>query len=102
MPNEPAVVEWRYNDSMSASKHLKVLSVRMPEPELRRFKSIAASRGINVQTAVHEALECWAAQPPRLPQEGLEELEGSLADVNVEELMKNEREAELKKDQRWS
>ena len=85
---------------MSASKHLKVLSIRLPEPEVRRFKSIAASRGVSVQEAVHEALNAWASQTPKVPP--LETLEGSLADVDVETLMHREKEAELDKDRGWS
>jgi predicted DNA binding CopG/RHH family protein len=41
---------------MSASKQLKILSVRLPEQEVRTFKSIAAQRGVSLQEAVHEAL----------------------------------------------
>jgi hypothetical protein len=41
---------------MSASEQLKILSVRQPEQEVRRFKSIAAKRGVSLQEAVLEAL----------------------------------------------
>ncbi len=78
---------------MPARKHLKVLSVRMAEPELRRLKSIAANRGISVQDAVHEALEAWAAQPARTHSGELEALEGSLADVDIQTLMRSEKES---------
>ncbi|MGH9345178.1 MAG: ribbon-helix-helix protein, CopG family, partial [Terriglobia bacterium] len=44
---------------MPASQRLKVLSVRLPEPEVRRVKSIAARRGISLQEAVRQALEAW-------------------------------------------
>jgi len=85
---------------MPASQHLKVLSVRLPEPEVRRFKSIAAVRGVSVQEAVHQALNAWASPIPKLPQ--LDTLEGSLADVDVESLMQQEKKAELDKDRSWS
>jgi Ribbon-helix-helix protein, copG family len=85
---------------MPASRQLKVLSVRLPEPEVRRFKSIAAVRGISVQEAVHQALNAWASHIPKLPT--LETLEGSLADVDVESLMQREKKAELDKDRSWS
>lgn len=87
---------------MPASKHFKILSVRLPEPEIRRFKSLAASRGVSVQDAVHEALETWASQPQRIPPEPLDALEGSLADVDVENLLRRERQSELVKDRLWS
>ena len=86
---------------MPASK-LKVLSVRLPEKELRRFKSLAARRGITVQEAVHQALEVWASQFPKTPPESLALLQGSLASVDVEGLMQQDRAAEFAKDRRWS
>ena len=87
---------------MPASKHFKVLSVRLPEPEVRRFKSLAASRGVSVQEAVHQALETWASETRNTPSEPLDALEGSLAEVDVETLMRQERETEMAKDVRWS
>jgi hypothetical protein len=87
---------------MSASKHLKILSVRLPEPEVRRFKSLAASRGISVQEAVHQALETWASESQKIPPTPLDALQGSLADVDIEDLMQRERQAELVKDRSWS
>jgi len=84
---------------MSASKHLKILSVRLPETEVRRFKSLAASRGISVQEAVHQALETWASEIHFASDEPLGSLRGSLADVDVEALLRRERQAELTKDQ---
>ena len=85
---------------MTASKHLKILSVRLPEAELRRFKSLAASRGISVQTAVQQAMEAWALKDDRdtPPPEPLAALEGSLADVDVFRLLREERAAEQRKD----
>jgi len=83
---------------MTASKHLKVLSVRLPEAELRRFKSLAASRGISVQTAVHQAMEAWVSEETESAAEPLELLEGSLANVDVFRLLREEKEAEDRKD----
>jgi hypothetical protein len=84
---------------MAASKHLKVLSVRLPEAELRRFKSLAASRGVTVQTAVHQAMEAWASQDNRdALLEPLAALEGSLADVDVFRLLREEKTAEARKE----
>lgn len=87
-----------YNDGMTASKHLKVLSVRLPEAELRRFKSLAASRGVSVQAAVHQAMEAWASEEAGTPAEPLDSLQGSLADVDVFRLLREEKEIEQQKD----
>jgi len=88
---------------MPASQHLKILSVRLPESDVRRFKSLAASRGVSVQEAVHQALEAWASEIRRTPPEPLDALEGSLAGVDIETLMRQEKDAELAKDRRrWS
>jgi len=83
---------------MSASKQLSILSVRLPQSELRRIKSLAASRGITLQEAVHQALLTWAfrSEPAVLPP--LDVLEGSLAGVDVERIMRADRRAELAKD----
>ena len=78
------------------------MSVRLPEPEVRRFKSVAISRGVSLQEAVHQALETWASQIQKTPPEPLDALEGSLADVDIEILMRQERETERAKDRRWS
>jgi hypothetical protein len=86
---------------MSASKHLKILSVRLPEPEVRRFKSLAASRGVSIQEAVHQALKSWASDIRKAPLEPLDALEGSLADVDIERLIRQERDMELVKGRRW-
>lgn len=86
---------------MPASKQSRMLSVRLPEPELRRIKSLAANRGVSLQEAVQEALEAWSAQLPRaLPP--LDALQGSLAGVDWEKLRRQERKAERVKDRRWS
>ena len=84
---------------MTANKHPKVLSVRLPEAELRRFKSLAATRGVSVQSAVHQALEAWASEYDRdAPLAPLAALEGSLADVDVFRLLREERAAETRKE----
>lgn len=91
-----------YNASMSASKQIAVLSVRLPEPQLRRIKSLATRRGVTLQEAVHQALDAWAShlQPANvLP---LDALQGSLAGVDVEKLMRQERKTELARERRWS
>jgi hypothetical protein len=83
---------------MTASNHLKLLSVRLPETELRRFKSLAASRGVSVQTAVHQALDAWASEERKALLEPLAALEGSLADVDVFRLLREEKAAEARKE----
>ncbi|MGI8991256.1 MAG: hypothetical protein ACR2I2_16960 [Bryobacteraceae bacterium] len=80
---------------------VKVLSVRLTEPEMRRFKSVAASRGVSVQKAVQEALNLWEAQRPPSMTGLLDELEGSLAGSDVLELKRQEKEVEFAKDRRW-
>ncbi len=87
---------------MPASKHSKTLSVRLPQAELRHFKSLAAARGISVQDAVHQAIGIWVMHPPKVRPESLASLEGSLTDVDVESIMREEKKAERAKDQRWS
>ena len=41
---------------------LKLLAVRLPEAERRRIKSLAASQGMTLQEAVHQAMEAWASK----------------------------------------
>ncbi len=83
---------------MTASKQTAVLSVRLPASKLRRIKSLAASRGVTLQEAVDQALEAWALHlKPALPL-SLDALEGSLAGVDVERIMREERKAEVAKD----
>lgn len=77
-----------------------MLSVRLPESEVRRFKSIAASRGISVQEAVHQALQAWTYEPPNAPLEPLEALEGSLADVDVFKVVREDRKIERRHEKR--
>ena len=84
---------------MPASKQIAVLSVRLPAAKLRRIKSLAASRGVTLQAAVDQALEAWALHlKPALPLP-LDALEGTLAGVDVERIMREDRKAELAKDQ---
>ncbi len=87
---------------MPASKQLRVLSVRLPESDVRRFKSLAASRGVSLQEAVQQALESWISLVPKANPEPLEALQSSLTDVDVEKIMRADKESELAKDQRWS
>jgi hypothetical protein len=87
---------------MPASKQIRVLSVRLPEAELRRIKSLAASRGVTLQEAVHQALEVWASHLRPAAALPLDALQGSLARLDVEKLMRQERKAELAKDRRRS
>lgn len=87
---------------MTATKQVKVLSVRLPGPDIRRIKSLAAVRGVSVQEAVHQALETWALEPRKIPPEPLDALQGSLADIDFETLMQREKDAEFAADRRWS
>ncbi len=43
---------------------------------------------MTLQDAVLRALESWASQLPNAPIEPLDALEGSLADVDIEKLLK--------------
>ena len=85
---------------MLASLQLKVLSVRLPELQVRRIKSLAATRGVSVQEAVHQALEVWASQIALPSPEPLDSLQGSLAEVDIAGLMRQEKQFELSKDRR--
>ncbi len=46
---------------MSASE-IKLLSVRVPDAEKRRIKSMAATQGLTIRQAIHEAFDAWALQ----------------------------------------
>jgi hypothetical protein len=83
---------------MPASKQIAVLSVRLPASELRRFKSLAASRGVSLQQAVHEALRAWASRSKPADLLPLDQLRGSLAGFDALKFMHADREAELAKD----
>jgi hypothetical protein len=96
-----------YNASMPAIavlQKIKLLSVRLPEPEIRRLKTIAAHRGMSVQEAVQRAVETWVLSTQSSGNmEPLSALRGSLAgSADVDTLRRREREAELAKDNRWS
>jgi hypothetical protein len=45
-----------------ANEPTKLLAVRLPEAEKRRIKSLAASQGLTLQEAVHQAMEAWASK----------------------------------------
>ena len=40
----------------------KLLAVRLPEAQKRRIKSLAASQGLTLREALHEAFEAWESQ----------------------------------------
>jgi len=87
---------------MSANKQIAVLSVRLPAPELRRIKILAASRGVTLQEAVHQALAVWASHLKPAVALPLDALQGSLGRFDVEKLMRQERRSELARDRRRS
>ena len=82
--------------------HVKVLSVRVSEAEMRRLKSLAANRGISVQKAVQEALDLWEAQVSSPVTQASDDLRGSLAGVDVQAMRREEKDKEMGKDRRWS
>ena len=45
-----------------APSETKLLSVRLPEAERRSIKIMAASQGVTIRQAIHEAFDAWAAQ----------------------------------------
>ena len=87
---------------MLATKQSKTLSVRLPESQVRKIKSLAASRGVSVQEAVYQALEYWSSEIQHRTPEPLDALQGSLAGADTDSLRRSEREAELSDEQRWS
>jgi hypothetical protein len=44
------------------SSETKLLSVRLPAGEKRRIKMLAASEGLTIRQAIHEAFDAWVAQ----------------------------------------
>src|SRR5271157_5475668 len=44
------------------ANEIKLLSVRLPEAEKRRIKIMAASQGVTIRQAIHEAFDAWALQ----------------------------------------
>jgi hypothetical protein len=87
---------------MPSSRRLKVLSRSLPESDVRRVKSTAASRGVTVQEAVHQALEAWMSQSQVRPaaRASIETLQGSLAGTDIENVRRRDRDLELAKEQR--
>jgi hypothetical protein len=83
---------------MTASRQIGILSVRLPAGDLRRFKSLAASRGVTLQQAVQEALRAWASPSKMADVVPLHRLRGSLAGFNVDKVRREERQFELAKD----
>ena len=79
---------------------VKLLSVRMPEPEMRQLKTLAAQRGISLQEAVQQALEAWTMNVASAPPEPLDNLQGSLAGVDIGALRRDERQSESTKESR--
>lgn len=86
---------------MTASR-LKILSVRLPEPQLRRIKSLAAQRGASLQEAVREALESWEATQPGAGRfdAALWTFAGASAGVGPTETKRRERAFEASRDDR--
>jgi hypothetical protein len=41
---------------------IKMLAIRLPEAERRRIKTVAASQGMTLQEALHQAMEAWVAK----------------------------------------
>ena len=87
---------------MPAIHSNKLLSVRLPEVEIRKFKTLAVSRGVSMQEAIHQAMESWASKVQLEQFDPLDALQGSLAHVDVDSLRRQERETERAKDERWS
>ena len=83
---------------MPANKQIAVLSVRLPASKLRRIKSLAASRGVTLQEAVDQALEAWALHLKPAVLLPPDALEGSLAGIDVERIMREGRKAGLAKE----
>jgi hypothetical protein len=53
---------------------------------------------MSVQEAVHQALRSWAEESRSFAPEPLDALEGSLADVDIQGLLRREKEIELRLD----
>ena len=79
---------------MPLSQQVKKLSIRIPELELRRIKSLAALRGVTLEQAVRRALEAWASQPEKEAASPHAAQPASLAGVPTE---KPERQARAAK-----
>jgi Ribbon-helix-helix protein, copG family len=72
---------------------MKRLSVRLPEPAMRRIKSLSALRGVSLQEAVQQALDAWASQPQPAETHALDQPPGSLAGVGLEKKRPTKRAA---------
>ena len=79
---------------------LKLLSVRLPESEIRRFKILAASRGVSLQEAAHQAIQAWTSDESKNLVASLEALRGSLAGFDIDRAKREEREAEREREAR--
>ena len=78
------------------AKDITLLFVRLPTAEKRRIKVLAASQGLTLQQAVHEAFEAWAS---KLQQEGAPPpgpLPGALAGAALEK-PRRQADADLEK-----
>ena len=69
---------------MAPILHIKRLSIRLPDLELRRIKALAALRGVSLQEAVQQALEAWASQPHPGDTHALDQQPGSFAGADLE------------------
>ncbi len=62
----------------------KLLAVRLPEAERRRIKTLAASQGMTLQEAMHEAFNAWASQLQKKGVPPPEELATALSGADLE------------------
>ena len=85
---------------MLTDKRTKLLAIRLPEADKRRIKSLAASRGMTLQEAVHQALEAWASQlqPEGAPPLG--PLPGPRAGADLQKPRRQGRAAKRTQDKR--
>lgn len=87
---------------MTANKQQRILSVRLPEEQLRRLKSRAAARGQSLQEAVREAVEAWMARvkmPEADVDAAFERLRGSLASADVWAQRRQDKKDEWRRDE---
>ena len=77
----------------------KRFAVLLPEADKRRLKTLAASRGLTLQEALHQAFEAWAAQ---LQARALapDPLQGALAGADSEKPGAPDQAATFRRDQR--
>ncbi len=74
------VAIWCYGTMLA----MKRLAVRLPEPDMRRIKALAALRGVSLQEAVQQALEVWASQAHPGDTNALDLKPGSFAGADLE------------------